>query len=202
VPSLTAKIAAGLAACFTALFLSACSKPSDNHAHPTHSDDKPVITGEPAAFNTADVAFANDMTPHEEQGIKMSLLAPDHSTNSDLVAFAAKTGAALQVDADVLKALGAQWKEGGDHQPGGSAATTRPPIDNSIITKLDSLHGPAFDAPWLDSMINLDQRSIEMANGEIANGKNPDALDLAKQIVKARQAEIAQMQQMQQALAS
>jgi len=197
VPSITYKIAAGLAACFTALFLSACSKPSEQ-AHSTHADDKPVISGEPAAFNNADVAFANDMTLHDEQGIRLSLLAPDHSTNSDLAAFAAKTGAALQVDADVLKALGAQWKDGGDHQPGGSAATTRPPIDNSTITRLDSLHGPEFDALWLESMINLDQGSIEMANGEIANGKNPDALGLAKQIVKARQDEIGQLQQMQQ----
>ena len=40
-----------------------------------------------------------------------------------------------------------------------------------------------------------------MANAEIASGKNPDAIGLAKQIAKARQAEIAQMQQMQQMLA-
>jgi uncharacterized protein (DUF305 family) len=58
------------------------------------------------------------------------------------------------------------------------------------------LHGKEFDAPWLESMINLDQGEIEMANAEVANGKNPDAIGLAKQIVKARQAEIGQMQQM------
>jgi uncharacterized protein (DUF305 family) len=44
-------------------------------------------------------------------------------------------------------------------------------------------------------MIGLDQGAIEVANAEVANGKNVDATSLAKQIVKARQAEIGQMQQ-------
>jgi uncharacterized protein (DUF305 family) len=199
VTSLTAKIAAGLAACSTVLFVSSCaSSPSDAHAHSTRTDDKPVITGEPAGYNTADVAFVNYMTAHEEQGLSMSRLAPDRSTNSELVTFAAKTAAALQVDTQVLKALRAQWKEGQDNQPGDGAPpmTTRATIDDATIGKLNSLHGKEFDAPWLESMINLDQGEIEMANAEVANGKNPDAIGLAKQIVKARQAEIGQMQQM------
>lgn len=202
VPSLTARITAGLAALFSALLLASCSTHSDTNARRTSADDKPVITGEPAGYNSADVTFANNLTPLEEQGIKMSQLAPDHSTNSELVAFAAKTAAALDMDTQVLKALQTQWKEGWDSPTGagGPSITASFTIDDATLAKLNSLHGPDFDAPWLQSMIGLDHGAIDMANAEIANGKNVDAIDLAKQIVKARQAEIGQVQQLRQAL--
>jgi uncharacterized protein (DUF305 family) len=198
VPSLTARIAVALAAWSTALFLASCgSSPSGDHAHPVGADDKPVISGEPAAYNSADVAFANSMTAQEEQGINMSQLVPDRSNNSELVTFAAKTAAALRVDTQVLKALRAQWKEGQDNRTsdGGPSSTTGGTIDNATIANLDSLRGPEFDTLWLKSMIGLDQGAIGVANAELANGKNVDATSLAKQIVKARQAEIGQMQQ-------
>ncbi len=198
VPSLTARIAAALAAWSTALFLSSCgSSPSGDHAHPGRADDKPVITGEPAGYNTADVAFANNMTAREEQGINMSGLVPDRSNNSELATFAAKTAAGLQVDSQVLKALRAQWKEGQDNHKGdsGPSLTTTGMIDDATIAKLNSLYGPQFDTLWLNSMISLDQGAIEVANAEVANGTNVDAISLAKQIVKAQQGEIGQMQQ-------
>jgi uncharacterized protein (DUF305 family) len=197
VPSLTARITAALAAWSTPLFLTSChSSPSGDHAHTLPGGDKPVITGEPAAYNSADVAFANSMTAQEQQGIDISRLVPDRSANSKLVTFAANTAAALQVDTEVLKALGAQWKEGQDKQPGdGGPSSTTGGIVNAAIANLDSLHGSEFDTLWLKSMIGLDQGAIEVANTEVANGKNVDATSLAKQIVKARQAEIGQMQQ-------
>jgi uncharacterized protein (DUF305 family) len=162
------------------------------------ADEKPLITGEPAANNTADVAFANNMTAHEEQGISMSRLVPDRSGNSDLVNFAAKTAAALEVDTQVLKALRAQWKGGQDNKPGdvGPGSTPGGTIDNGTVADLKSLRGPEFDTLWLKSMIGLDQGAIDVANTEVTNGKNVDAISLAKQIVKARQAEIDQMQQL------
>jgi uncharacterized protein (DUF305 family) len=198
VPSLTARIAAGLAIWSTALFVSSCgSPPSDSHSHPTGNDDKPVITGEPAGYNAADIDFADSVTPREEKAINVSRLPPDHSNNSELVTFAAKTAAALQVDTQVLKALRAQWKESEDHKTdGGPGTTTAGAIDDATIAKLGSLHGPKFDTLWLNSMIGLDRGTIEAANAEVASGKNLDAIDLAKQIVKARQADIGQMQQM------
>jgi len=161
------------------------------------SDDKPVITGEPAGYNNADVSFANNMVAREGQGIDMSRLVPNRSNNSELVAFAAKTAAALQVDTQVLKALRAQWKEGQDNQTqaAGPSIAAGAMIDDATIAKLNSLSGPQFDTLWLQSMIGLDHGTIDLANAEVASGKNVDAVSLAKQIVTARQAEIGQMQQ-------
>jgi uncharacterized protein (DUF305 family) len=198
VPPPTARIATALAACCIALFLPSCSSHSGGQAHPSQADDKPVITGEPAGYNTADVAFANNMTACEEQGMTASRLVTDRSNNSDVVTFAAKTAATLQVDTEVLKALRAQWKESQDKQPGdsGPSSATRGAIDRATLAELEALHGPEFDALWLKSMIGLEQGAIDIANAEVASGKNVDAVSLAKQIVKARQAEIGQMQQM------
>lgn len=196
VPSLTARFATGLAAWSAAWFLSSCgSSPSEGHAHPARSDDTPVISGEPAVYNNTDVAFANTMGAHEEQGITMSRLAPDHSNDPELITFAAKVAATLQVDTQVLKALAAQWKDQDNRAAlRGPDMTTTGAIDNATITRLDSLHGAEFDTSWLKSMISLDHGSLEIANTEIAHGKNPDAIGLANQIVTARQAEIGQIQ--------
>jgi uncharacterized protein (DUF305 family) len=199
VPSLTARVAAALTAGCIALLLSSCSSsPSGGNAHSTRSDDTPVISGEPAAYNPADVAFANDATAREEQGLTMSRLVPDHSNNPEIVALAAKSAAALQVDTQVLKALRAQWKGGQDNPTGASAPPVAPPdsSDDPTIARLASLHGPEFDTLWLKSMISLYQGTIDLANGEVTNGKNVDATSLAKQIVKARQADIGEVQQL------
>ncbi|ORW23223.1 DUF305 domain-containing protein [Mycobacterium palustre] len=199
-PSLNTRRAAGLAICAAALLLSSCaSSGSGNQAHPTRSDDKPVISGEPAGYNTTDVTFARNMTALEEQGINLTLLVHDHSTDSGIATFAAKSEAALQLDTQVLKALRAQWKEDQDNQTpggGGPSLTAHGMVDSATVTQLNTLYGPEFDTLWLKSMINLDQGAIEQANAEIANGKNVDAVSLAKQVVKTRQAEIGQMQEM------
>jgi uncharacterized protein (DUF305 family) len=197
VPPLTARIAITLVACCTALLVSSCGGSGDQ-SHSKRVDDTPVISGEPAAFSPADVTFANNATAREEQGMSMARLVPDHSSNPDIVAFAAKTLAALQVDTQVLKALAAQWKEGQDNKTGAGAppATPGESLDNSTIAKLQSMQGPEFDTLWLTSMVGLYQGIVELANGEVSNGKNVDATSLAKQTVKARQADIVQMQQL------
>ena len=128
----------------------------------------------------------------------MAPLVPGHSTDSGIVTFAAKSAAALQFDTQVLKALRAQWKEGQNNPAagGGSGVTVGGMIDDATFAKLDSLRGPAFDTLWLKSMIGLDQGAIELANAEVAGGNNVDAVSLAGQIAKARQAEIGQMREL------
>ncbi|WP_217493138.1 DUF305 domain-containing protein [Mycobacterium lentiflavum] len=196
--SLAIRTAVALVASCTALLLPSCGGSSGDQAHSKRVDDTPVISGEPAAFSSADVMFANNGTAREEQGMSMARLVPDHSNNPDVAAFAAKTLAALQVDAQVLKALAAQWKEGQDNKTGTSApsATAGESIDNSTIAKLQSMQGPEFDTLWLTSMIGLYQGIIDLANVEAGNGNNVDAISLAKQMVKERQADVVQIQQL------
>jgi uncharacterized protein (DUF305 family) len=197
VSSFAARVAAALVA--IAFLLSSCSSsPAGSSAHTSTRIDEPVITGEPAAFNTDDVAFANSMIPSEKQGIDISQRVPDHSNNPQIVAVAAKNASTRQTDIQILKALRAQWGEGPEDQTkgGNPGATPRGVIDDTTIANLDSLRGNAFDTLWLKSMISLDQGAIEMANAEISKGKNVDAVALAKQIINTTQADMDQMQQL------
>jgi uncharacterized protein (DUF305 family) len=69
-------------------------------------------------------------------------------------------------------------------------------VDQATLAQLNSLHGGGFDALWLQSMIGLDQGAVELANAEVSKGNNVDAVDLARQIASARQADIGQMRQL------
>ena len=69
-------------------------------------------------------------------------------------------------------------------------------VDDATMARLESLKGQEFDTLWLQSMISHHQGAIEMAKAEIANGKSPDMITMAKNIVTAQQAEIDQMKKM------
>jgi uncharacterized protein (DUF305 family) len=188
VSSLSAGIIAALAA---TLLVSSCSGPSHDNAAPSTHADEPVVTGEPAGDNAADVTFAGTVIAQDQQAIDLAALVPDRSTNPNVVAFATTSASARRSEIAILKVLQVQWNSNQDSQGGQrDEATTKGMIDQATIAKLQSSHGAAFETLWLQSMVGLDKASFEMANAETANGKNVDAVELAKQIVKARQAEI------------
>jgi uncharacterized protein (DUF305 family) len=195
VSSLTARLAAVLALA-SAISLSSCgSPPPDSHTQPTHTDG-PVVTGEPAGNNSGDVTFSNNMIAGDQQGIDMSALVQNRSTTPAVVALATAGASARHSDVAILKVLLVQWKENPDSQDGrGQRSGMKGMVDQATIGRLNSLHGSEFDTLWLQSMIGLDNGEIEIANTEVGNGKNVDAIDLAKQIVASRQAEIGQMNQ-------
>ena len=61
---------------------------------------------------------------------------------------------------------------------------------------IESLRGAELDTLWLESMIAHHRGAVEMAKAEIVNGDNDAAKALAGEIIKAQEAEIAQMKQM------
>jgi uncharacterized protein (DUF305 family) len=196
--SITARVAAVLAAVAAALFLSSCSSPASNgHTADEHSDE-PVIIGQPAGYNADDVEFATNMIPHHQQAVELSAMVPDHSTNDQLVALAKQISAAQQPEINVMKVFLVQWNENPDTNSGhsGHGNMMAGMVDEATMTKLTSLNGAQFDRLWLESMVSHHQGAIEMAKAEIANGDNVDAKTLAKNIVTTQEAEIGQMKQM------
>ncbi len=198
VSSPAARLATILSAFAAAVVLSSCSSPAaDSHAHPG-SQDQPVITGEPAAYDAQDVAFAKNMIQNHKQGMNISTLVPDRSTNPKVVAFAAARASALQSDVAVLKVMLVQWNENPNAEVGvdGRGSTAPGMVDQVTMAKLDSLRAEPFDTLWLRSMIGLDQGAVEIADAEIAGKHNDDAVGLARQIAAARQADIGTMRQL------
>jgi uncharacterized protein (DUF305 family) len=58
---------------------------------------------------------------------------------------------------------------------------------------LANASGPDSSKLFLQQMIQHHQGAIDMANTEIASGKNSDAIALAKKIVASQSAEIAKI---------
>lgn len=198
VAPLPPRFATVLAAPAAALVLLSCGSSTTSDGH-TITTDKPVLAGEPAGYNLGDVAFANNMITHAQQGIDMSALVPNRSADHAVVSISARIASTLRSNIAPLKVLLVQWNENPDTKTdngrhGGGAAKGM--ADPATITRLDSLVGSEFDALWLRSMISREEGAIEMADEEIATGKNVDAIGLAKQIIPAQQTEISQMKQM------
>lgn len=166
--------------------------------------EAPVITGEPAPYNADDVTFATDMITHHKQAIELSELVPDRAESPELAALASEIAAAQQSEINIMNVFLVQWNENpevgtgpsadGGHAGHGSAMPGM--VDDATITKLKSLSGKEFDTLWLQSMISHHEGAVEMADAEIANGANIDAVALAKNIAAAQETEIQKMKQM------
>ena len=66
--------------------------------------------------------------------------------------------------------------------------------------ELESSSGAEFDAAFLRLMIVHHEGAVEMAREQIDQGQNPQAVELAQQVVEDQEAEIAEMERMLQEL--
>jgi uncharacterized protein (DUF305 family) len=73
-------------------------------------------------------------------------------------------------------------------------------MSDAQMQQLTDASGAEFDRLCLEMMITHHQGAIEMANTELAEGSNPEALALAESITTSQTAEITEMQQLLQSL--
>ncbi|OAK55001.1 DUF305 domain-containing protein [Rhodococcoides kyotonense] len=196
------KIALGAAVAAAALFVTGCSNSTtaDHSAHPSTSVQAAPSHDATAVYNDADVHFATMMYPHHAQAIDMAELVPDRSTNAEVITLASEIEDAQKPEMDQLAALLAQWgqpapsmdmsgMDGMEHGQGGMMV----PDDTGSLT---SLSGQEFDRRWLTMMIEHHIGAVSMAEAEIVDGSNPDAIAMAQSIVDTQKAEIERMQQL------
>jgi uncharacterized protein (DUF305 family) len=166
--------------------LSACSGSSNN-------------TGgaPPPTHNLADVVFATHMIPHHQQGADLAAMAPAHTDNPDLLKLASGILSTQQSEIKMLAGMLTKWSAQADADTRGPADMAMTGmVDSAKLTKLGTLNGPDFDKLWLRSMISHHQGAIDMANTEAKNGKDPDAIAMAKKMAGVQQGEVDQMVKM------
>jgi uncharacterized protein (DUF305 family) len=78
--------------------------------------------------------------------------------------------------------------DGGMHHGSGGGMMTE-----DEMRQLDQAEGSAAQRLFLEGMIRHHQGAIAMAKTEIDDGKNPEAIDLAKRIATSQQQEIETM---------
>lgn len=156
--------------------------------------------------NKQDVTFASDMIPHHQQAVQMAKMAKAHAGSTDVKQLAddieAAQGPEIKTMTGWLEAWGEDAPSGsmsgmGRDGMGGSMNEDVPGMmSDDDMTKLAGTTGTMFDQMWLTGMIAHHEGAVEMADTEIAHGKNADAVALAKTIKAAQTKEIAKMRQM------
>ncbi len=190
-PLLTSRPAVAALALAAALTLGGCGGGDDPTvaSGPSSSDEAVDET-----HNDADVAFVNGMTPHHEGAMTMSELAPTRAASDEVKALAERIAAAQGPEIERMAAMAQAWgtdvDAGGAH---GGGHSTEMPDDTAA---LEQLSGAEFDREFLTRMVEHHKGALVMAKAELAEGKNPQAREMAQQIVDAQQAEIAEMERM------
>lgn len=158
--------------------------------------------GETAAaeHNEADVMFARMMIPHHRQAVEMSniMLAKD-SVSAEITDLATRIKEAQEPEIDTMTGWLEAWGEPVEmsgmegHDMGGMEGSMQGMMSEDQLAELEAAQGEEASRMFLTSMTAHHEGAVEMAQHEIANGQNRQAIALAEMIVETQQAEIEEM---------
>ncbi|WP_292726262.1 DUF305 domain-containing protein [Microbacterium sp. UBA837] len=168
--------------------------PGMDHGSSAPSSSSSAAT---ADFNDADVMFAQMMIPHHEQAVEMSDMVLDkEGIDPGVLTLASDIKAAQQPEIDQLQSWLEEWgadsdtgsMEGMDH--GGGM------MSGDDMAALEAATGAEASRLFLEQMTMHHEGAITMAQDEVDNGQNPDAIAMAQTIIDTQTAEIATMQEL------
>jgi len=170
------------------LTLSSCAggSPATDSASPSASQTT-------AAFNSADVTFAQMMIPHHEQAVQMSddLLAKG-GIDQSVVDLATEIKAAQEPEITQLKDWLTAWGEDDSSMSGMGGGSDGMMSDDDMMALQDASAVEASTL-FLEQMTVHHEGAVAMAQLEIDDGENANAQAMAANIVKTQTAEIAVM---------
>lgn len=189
----------------TAITLSACSDSSsgmsgmegmDHSSSSASSSASPSSTAATAEdFNDQDVMFAQMMKPHHEQAVEMSdMILTKDGISTDVTDLATQIkeaqGPEIAQLEEWLTAWGAEDSMSGmDHSMDGM-------MSDEDMSALKSATGAEAEKLFLEQMMMHHEGAVEMAQTEVDEGQNADAIEMATMIVQTQTEEIATMQEL------
>lgn len=174
-----------------ALMLAGCSTGSNEEQMPGMDHGS---TEQAANANSADVMFASMMIVHHEQAIEMSdIVLSKDDVNPEVVELAEAIKAAQGPEIEQLQDWLDDWgvdpeerkADGMDHGDG--------MMTEDDLATLKAAGGAEASKLFLAQMIAHHEGAVEMAQTQIDEGTNPDAVELAQTIINAQTAEIQEM---------
>ena len=168
------------------------------------------------AHNGADVAFAAEMVPHHQQGLRMVAMATAHALPPAFAELTDRITVAQSAEVGRMQGWLTSWDEEASYGPDrmmddgtmmrrSTAGTMRGlmrtrmgpwALGDSDLDRLAGSWPGDFEQHWLQLMITHHQGAISMARHEIVEGEYPPAVALAEDIVTTQQAEVEQMREM------
>jgi uncharacterized protein (DUF305 family) len=149
--------------------------------------------------NAADTMFTQGMIPHHTQAVEMSdIMLKKQGMDARITALATKIKAAQAPEIEQMTGWLKTWNE--PAQMGSGHGMGDGMMGDDDLKKLEAAQGTEAAKLFLTQMIAHHQGAVAMANTEITQGKNPDAIGLGKSIVASQTAEIKEMQDLLAAL--
>ena len=191
--ALTIATAIALAGCSTGSAGSGgSSMPGMNHGSSgTSSSTSPWA----ADFNAADAMFAQMMIPHHTQAVEMSdLMLEKDGIPAAVTSLATRIKAAQGPEIEKMTGWLRSWNQPFE-MPSGLATghSMSGMMGDDDMTALKAAQGTEAAKLFLTQMITHHEGAVIMAKTESTDGKNPEAVQLAKDIVTAQETEIQEM---------
>ncbi|MFD1211825.1 DUF305 domain-containing protein [Arthrobacter sp. GCM10027362] len=166
------------------------SMPGMDHGATAQSPSAPA-SDTAAAHNSADAMFARMMIPHHQQAVQMSeiMLAKD-GLDPQITRLAEQIKAAQAPEIETMTGWLKTW---GDHSSMSGNHGMEGMMTEEDLAALEKAQGTKASKMFLTQMIAHHEGAITMAEEEVSNGSNPEAVALAKTIVKDQRAEIQKM---------
>ncbi|MHA7176907.1 DUF305 domain-containing protein [Arthrobacter sp. Sr24] len=176
--------------------LAGCSTGTDGGSMPgmdhgsTATSTSSSATG--TEHNAADTMFAQMMIPHHVQAVEMSdIMLTKTGLDPKITALAEEIKGAQDPEIEKMTTWLTNWSEStalaGSHSMNGM-------MTSADLDKLNAAEGPEANKLFLTQMIAHHEGAVEMAKAEDTDGKNADAVALAKSIVSSQETEIKAMQ--------
>lgn len=196
-----------LAGALAGLLLAGCSAGEDSSmaGMQHHSSAGQTATSGtatlPADVNAADQMFVTMMIPHHQQAIEMSdLLLGKDAVDSRVGALATQIKDAQAPEITTMKGWLADWGTPYDGsmsgEMSGHASGMGGMLSDQELTTLKNAGGREAARLYLTGMIGHHEGAVEMAQAEVADGKNPAVIALAQQVISSQTAEITTMRQL------
>ena len=160
-----------------------------------------------AEHNDADVMFAQMMIPHHQQAVEMSdMMLSKDGISPEITDLATKIKDAQGPEIETMTGWLEAWDEpmepaGGmdGHSMGsdmGGSESMEGMMTEDQMSELESAEGTEASRIFMESMTAHHEGAVGMAENEIENGQNPEAIELAETIVETQNAEIAEMEEL------
>lgn len=199
------RLAAVAATAALALTLAACS---GTEPSPAGNDSTVDATSTAGPHNEADTQFAQAMIVHHEGAIEMAQLAAQDATTPEVRELAEAISQAQGPEIELMTGWLQAWGEstestmpGTEHDGMDMGGMTMDGLSqDEAMGQLGEVDGADLDRRFLELMIAHHEGAIVMAEQELSDGSNTEAIDLATKIVADQTAEIATMQELLSAL--
>ncbi|MGA8846945.1 MAG: DUF305 domain-containing protein [Nocardioides sp.] len=162
-----------------------------------------------STFNTADVDFATEMIAHHAQAVQMVVVAQGRELDPAVAALMDEIRSAQVPEIETMVDWLTAWDEpipetsldhsNAGHDMGDMSSNMSDMSDMPGMMSADQMGaledstGERFQSMWLERMISHHEGAIQMAELEVENGTNTDAVALAQNLVTSQTVQIETM---------